>query len=386
MRLLMLSGTTVFLSIATLTGTPKLLHAAPSGGHLSAVGGPVSLSRIKSALRRHHYERIDFTSTSGAFVEVEACRDSVHYFMQIGRNGHLLQRVELGECAVNIADRLQGEFIEGGEEREPENTLESQAGLSGHDRVLPSALVSSEEKRTDSVLNRDIAEPAEPVRQKKARRIKSPVPPVSLRKVALRKKAQVRQPVSAQETRQNRPASIAGQARTKRLLHKVSLDKTGRKQRKLAVIYPDKKPEISTLSQKTVHPRIRKHAGFDPLKLLRKHGYRHILVPANRKLGIMACKNGREYGFNITARRVESYSDMLVMRRAYGKCFGYGKQILNRHQLLKIMRRHGDRHIRLVRATLPMFEAVSCYRGKRRQVKINRWGNDNVRVIGKCRR
>ena len=122
---------------------------------------------------------------------------------------------------------------------------------------------------------------------------------------------------------------------------------------------------------------------MDSQSLLAKQGYKHIYAPRNSYAGIMACKGGIEYAFNAD-RKVASWQTLRAHRKALGKCFGYGKQILSKKDLLTIMRRHGDTEIRVVRGTLPLFEAYSCLKGERRHVKINRWGNDNIRKVGKC--
>ncbi len=134
-------------------------------------------------------------------------------------------------------------------------------------------------------------------------------------------------------------------------------------------------------------PKTRKNATKKALtlsKILKQRGYQHIYMPSNRKLGVMACKNGVEYAFKVTSPTVSSWQHMISKRRSLGKCFGYGKQILSLNDLLEIMHRHGDTQIRVVSGNLPMFEAYSCHKGQRRHVKINRWGNDNIRPAGKC--
>ncbi len=151
---------------------------------------------------------------------------------------------------------------------------------------------------------------------------------------------------------------------------KIQKKTVPRAQQKPLVLAPKAKPRKTVIL-------------MDSQSLLAKQGYRHIYAPRSSYSGIMACKDGIEYAFN-TARKVVSWQVLRAKRKALGKCFGYGKQILSKKDLLTIMRRHGDTEIRVVRETLPLFEAYSCLKGQRRHVKINRWGNDNIRKVGKC--
>ncbi len=168
-------------------------------------------------------------------------------------------------------------------------------------------------------------------------------------------------------------------------------------EKKSAPSAPDQKPVIAisiakdriskpTIEKKPLNivPQVKTELKLiNSQSLLARRGYKHIYAPKRASLGIMACKNGVEYSFK-AGRKVTEWSELSKTRKALGKCFGYGKQILNLNNLLTIMRRHGDTKIRIVRGNLPLFEAYSCLKGERRHVKINRWGNDQVRKVGKC--